>query len=79
MGPDDAIAEMSKLMQGVASMGMIDRGIATYDQCALAAMQSLVGGDLGGHPKQLAEVSWEIADAMMVERAKRGLGGPQQG
>jgi hypothetical protein len=73
---DDAFKDLQSMMQGAASADVVHKAIAAYDGFATAAMQVL----LKHMPKQamsyeqVAEYAWTVADAMMAERRKRGLG-----
>lgn len=66
--------QLEGMMGGAAAMQVVQQAISAYDQVAVAAMQSLIAlGTLGTY-EDLAAAAWKIADAMVAERAKRGLG-----
>lgn len=68
---------LSDMVNSVAADKLRSLTVSAYDACALKAMESLL--DKEGLPREgeeadFAAVVWSIADAMMIERAKRGLG-----
>jgi hypothetical protein len=60
-------------MQDAMTAGTIQQIVNAYDQFAIAAVIGLLRE--GFAVDAVAAKAFEIADAMMVERKKRGLGG----
>lgn len=81
---DMMMRQLGGIMQAANTAQVVHAVVGAYDQFALAAMRVLVeaathsgGVDVNNQPinaSRVAEDAWVIADAMMVERAKRGLG-----
>lgn len=73
----EIINELDSMLKKAATAEIVTQLIAAYDSFAQAAMCELLtrGGVRAGKECALAERAWVIADAMMVERKKRGLGG----
>lgn len=77
---EQAMGELQALLQQTHVASTMQNAAATYDNFAMAAMQTLLRNgkwddlDKAG-TAWLASMSWKIADAMMEERKRRGLGG----
>ena len=63
------------MVQQFVGARTIETVVASYDAYATAAMQAIVREDVNGDPRLIAQEAWQIADAMMAERKKRGIGG----
>lgn len=78
MGDSGEIFQLMKqlegMMGGAAAMQVLQQAISAYDQVAVAAMQSLIALGEKMSAEELAFSAWKIADAMVAERSKRGLG-----
>lgn len=76
----ELFGQLQGMMQSAATMGVVDKMIAAYDNFAVAAMQSILAtSSVQMTPEETAVISWQFADAMMIERRKRGLGAPGSG
>lgn len=81
---DDIMKQLNSLMQTTATAAVVTQLMVAYDGFATAALRELLADDASMAEatkgcEWLAAKAWEIADAMMLERAKRGLGNPQGG
>lgn len=76
---EDSKQVLEQLQQIVASANTgqaINQSIVAYDHYATAAMKVLLEKyHSNENLKKIAEYAWELADAMVGERRKRGLGG----
>ena len=79
----EEIGQLLGLFQGamtqVETVQTVRQWAAAYDTCAVTAMRELISKFeltfAKGDVQDLASTAWKIADAMMAERVKRGLGG----
>ena len=79
--PEDMMGELNSLMSKVMGTQMVQDVVHAYDAYATAAMQALIGatGPTSVTADLIASVAWRVADAMMTERKKRGIGGMAPG
>ncbi len=76
----ETMAQLQGLMNQAAMTQSVHSAVAAYDAFAGAAMVEVIkmrGEKLSA--AAVAEVAWDFADAMMVERKRRGLGGFNSG
>lgn len=70
--------QLERMMQQVAVTSAVSDIARSYDAFAIAALEALLQQPatyLSFEPPKIAELAWSMADAMMAERRKRGLGG----
>lgn len=73
-------ATVQQMLAGIEASNVMHKYIRAYDQFAADAMMTLLERfeNVDVDIPKLAASAWEIADAMMVERRKRGIGGVDQ-
>lgn len=71
----EMLRQVGGMMAGANSVELVQKIVDAYDNAAFEAYQQLIQerGALKS-PEKLAKRAWEFADAMMAERAARGLG-----
>lgn len=76
-------SQLQNLIAGVEQAKLVQEIVVAYDRFAESAMQALisaatVAGTIEKHGmyEAISQDAWKIADIMMAERAKRGLGFP---
>lgn len=72
---------MRDLQSILQTAGVVDKMLNAYDGFAATAMQVLLKHQMSMFEgrmtyEAIAEYAWKLADAMMEERRKRGLGAP---
>lgn len=73
----ELMGALSQMMQSANSVEVVHKIVVAYDNFASKAMQVLLNRaslPLNASPDEIAKMAWKIADAMMRERAERGLG-----
>lgn len=71
------MTELGSMMAAVNTAQVVQAGVTAYDHFAGEAMLALLrngGREIISLPKEVARFAWALADAMMLERAERGLG-----
>lgn len=73
-----AMEGFKTILVGVEAGQVMQKYIRAYDQFAAEAMAAILKADVQVPPQVAASLAWEMADAMMVERRKREIGGINQ-